>query len=60
MSTKILARDVLKAKDLIEKFLENEIEKLVKILGENHPYLDSTVGDIKRAFEIVMYYWDNI
>ena len=45
--------DKKRAKELIREYLEHNLDEDVSILGEEHPYNDSTIGEIREAFNIL-------
>lgn len=47
--------DLKKAKDLVYGYLASNLEEDVSILGKDHPYNDSTIGEIQKAFNILKY-----
>lgn len=48
--------EIYRAKEIIDNFLEIQIEDLVSILGRDHPYdlgENETVGDIEEAYNTI-------
>jgi len=43
------------AKNIIYDYLSINLDSDIQILGEDHPYNDTTIGEIKKAFNLLKY-----
>ena len=46
------------AKNLVNEYLKINLDEDVSILGEDHPYNDTTIGKIREAYHIISDWFD--
>ena len=49
-----MSEKILEAKEKVYGYLDNNLNQDVKILGADHPYNNTTIGEIKEAFDILI------
>ena len=48
-----MSEKILRAKEIVFDYIDNNIDQDLRILGADHPYNDTTVCRIKEAFDIL-------